>query len=94
MRFPRARLLQVVAMEYHAKAPNLRRSSNSSPAAAAAAAAAPASQPSLPGIRRQYGEHHEVTSHLAVTHFLFQIPPGATPSFDTPMVGLRCGGAK
>ncbi len=47
-----------------------------------------------PGVmRRLHCEHQEITTDLAVAHFMFSVPAGVTPSFETPMVSLRWVGA-
>lgn len=40
-------------------------------------------------IRRLHCEHQEITTDLHLAHFVFSIPASGTPSFRTPMVGLR-----
>ncbi|CAD7696629.1 unnamed protein product, partial [Ostreobium quekettii] len=39
-------------------------------------------------IRRLYSEHMELTSDVLVTNFTFSVPPGAPPSFRTPLLAL------
>lgn len=41
-------------------------------------------------MRRLLCEHQEITSDMAVAQFLFSVPSGATPSFETPIVALKC----
>lgn len=40
-------------------------------------------------LRRVHDEHIEMTPDTIATHFLFSLPPDATPSFQTPLVALR-----
>ena len=40
-------------------------------------------------IRTLHGEHSETTLHALAASFVFTVPPAASPSFRTPMVGLH-----
>ena len=44
---------------------------------------------SASSLRKLLEEQIEVTADTACTNFIFSIPPDATPTFQTPLVGLR-----